>query len=48
MINSGYLKKLKRRLHETTEYFQVKGEKELDEGKPITEERRIFYLNNAK
>ena len=33
MINLSYLKKLKKRLHETTEYFQVKGEKDTDNGK---------------
>ncbi|KAM0728306.1 Ectopic P granules protein 5-like protein [Formica fusca] len=48
MINLSYLKKLKKRLHETTEHFQVKGEKDTDNGKPITDERRIFYLSAAK
>ncbi|XP_016841839.1 ectopic P granules protein 5 homolog isoform X2 [Nasonia vitripennis] len=48
MINLSYLKKLKKRLLDTTEYFQVKGEKGLDDGKPITDERRVFYLETAK
>lgn len=48
MINLSYLKKLKKRLYETTEYFQIKGEKDTDNGKPITDERRIFYLSTAK
>lgn len=48
MINLSYLKKLKKRLHETTEYFQVKGEKDMDNGKPITDERRVFYFSAAK
>lgn len=48
MINLSYLKKLKKRLLDTTEYFQVKGEKDVDEGKPITDERRVFYFNTAK
>lgn len=48
MINLSYLKKLKKRLYETTEYFQVKGEKDTDNGKPITDERRVFYLSAAK
>ncbi|XP_043252581.1 ectopic P granules protein 5 homolog isoform X1 [Colletes gigas] len=48
MINLSYLKKLKKRLHDTTTYFQLKGENDLDDGKPITEERRIFYFNAAK
>lgn len=48
MINLSYLKKLKKRLHETSEFFQVKGEKDTDNGKPITDERRIFYLSAAK
>lgn len=48
MINLSYLKKLKKRLLDTTEYFQMKGEKDLDDGKPITDERRVFYLNTAK
>lgn len=48
MINLSYLKKLKKRLHETTEHFQSKGEKDLDNGKPITDERRVFYFSAAK
>ncbi|CAK9832986.1 Ectopic P granules protein 5 homolog [Anthophora retusa] len=48
MINLTYLKKLKKRLHDTTTYFQLKGEKDLDNGKPITDERRTFYFNAAK
>ncbi|XP_011351380.2 ectopic P granules protein 5 homolog isoform X3 [Ooceraea biroi] len=48
MINLSYLKKLKKRLHETTEYFQAKGEKEMENGKPMTDERRVFYLSTAK
>lgn len=48
MMNLSYLKKLKKRLHETTEYFQSTGEKGIDDGKPITDERRIFYLSTAK
>ncbi|XP_043670805.1 ectopic P granules protein 5 homolog isoform X1 [Vespula pensylvanica] len=48
MINLNYLKKLKKRLHEITEYFQLKGEKGIDNGKPITDQRRIFYFNSAK
>jgi len=48
MINLSYLKKLKKRLHETTQYFQAKGEKETENGKAMTEERRIFYLSIAK
>ena len=48
MINLSYFKKLKKRLHETTDYFQLKGEKDLDEGKQTTEERRVFYFNTAK
>ncbi|XP_018355471.1 PREDICTED: ectopic P granules protein 5 homolog isoform X4 [Trachymyrmex septentrionalis] len=48
MINLSYLKKLKKRLHETTEYFQVKGEKDTDNGKPITDDRRVFYFSIAK
>lgn len=48
MINLSYLKKLKKRLHETTEYFQVKGEKDTDNEKPITDDRRIFYFSAAK
>lgn len=48
MINLSYLKKLKKRLHDTTTYFQMKGEKDLDDGKPITDERRTFYFNAAK
>ncbi|XP_012225114.2 ectopic P granules protein 5 homolog isoform X2 [Linepithema humile] len=48
MINLSYLKKLKKRLHETTEYFQMKGERDMDNGKPITDERRVFYFSAAK
>ena len=49
MINLSYLKKLKKRLHDTTAHFQVKGEKDTDiDGKPITDERRVFYFNLAK
>ena len=48
MINLSYLKKLKKRLHDTTTYFQLKGEKDLDNGKPITDDRRAFYFNAAK
>ncbi|XP_071650229.1 ectopic P granules protein 5 homolog isoform X2 [Temnothorax longispinosus] len=48
MINLSYLKKLKKRLHETTEYFQMKGEKDTDNGKPITDDRRVFYFSAAK
>ncbi|XP_003703213.1 ectopic P-granules autophagy protein 5 isoform X2 [Megachile rotundata] len=48
MINLSYLKKLKKRLYDTTTYFQLKGETDLDNGKPISDERRIFYFNAAK
>ncbi|KYQ47638.1 hypothetical protein ALC60_13394 [Trachymyrmex zeteki] len=48
MINLSYLKKLKKRLHEITEYFQGKGEKDTDNGKPITDDRRVFYFSIAK
>ena len=48
MINLSYLKKLKKRLLETTEYFQIKGEKGIEDGKPINDERRVFYFNTAK
>ncbi|XP_053972222.1 ectopic P granules protein 5 homolog [Hylaeus volcanicus] len=48
MINLSYFKKLKKRLHDTTTYFQLKGEKDMDDGKPITDERRTFYFNAAK
>ncbi|XP_012284320.1 ectopic P granules protein 5 homolog isoform X2 [Orussus abietinus] len=48
MINLSYLKRLKKRLHDTTEYFQIKGENNTDNGKPITDERRIFYFDTAK
>ncbi|XP_031837862.1 ectopic P-granules autophagy protein 5 isoform X2 [Nomia melanderi] len=48
MINLSYLKKIKKRLHDTTTYFQLKGEKDLEDGKPITDERRTFYFNAAK
>ncbi|KAK0092983.1 hypothetical protein PV326_000174 [Microctonus aethiopoides] len=49
MINLSYLKKVKKRLHDTTEYFQLKGERDVDDdGKQITDERRIFYFNAAK
>lgn len=48
MINLSYLKKLKKRLHDTTTYFQLKGEKDLDNGKLITDDRRAFYFNAAK
>ncbi|XP_008546899.1 ectopic P granules protein 5 homolog [Microplitis demolitor] len=48
MINLSYLKKLKKRLNETTEYYQVKGERDCDNGHPITDERRVFYFNTAK
>ncbi|KAG7211797.1 hypothetical protein KM043_011028 [Ampulex compressa] len=48
MINLSYLKKLKKRLHDTTEHFQIKGEKDMDNGKPITDDRRVFYFNAAK
>ncbi|KAK1120451.1 hypothetical protein K0M31_012430 [Melipona bicolor] len=48
MINLSYLKKLKKRLHDTTTYFQLKGEKDLDNEKPITDDRRAFYFNAAK
>ncbi|XP_076238292.1 ectopic P-granules autophagy protein 5 [Calliopsis andreniformis] len=48
MINLSYLKKLKKRLHDTTTHFQVKGEQDFDDGKPITDERRTFYFNAAK
>ncbi|XP_026298515.1 ectopic P granules protein 5 homolog isoform X2 [Apis mellifera] len=48
MINLSYLKKLKKRLHDTTTYFQLKGEKDLDNGKPITDDKRSFYFNVAK
>ncbi|CAD6215664.1 GSCOCG00000476001-RA-CDS [Cotesia congregata] len=48
MINLSYLKKLKKRLNETTEYFQVKGENNLDNGHPITDEQRVFYFSTAK
>ncbi|XP_011143291.1 ectopic P granules protein 5 homolog isoform X2 [Harpegnathos saltator] len=48
MMHLSYLKKLKKRLHETTEHFQSKGEKDTDSGKPMTDERRVFYLSVAK
>ncbi|KAH0560783.1 ectopic P granules protein 5 homolog isoform X1 [Cotesia glomerata] len=48
MINLSYLKKLKKRLNETTEYFQMKGENNLDNGHPITDEQRVFYFSTAK
>ncbi|CAB0036559.1 unnamed protein product [Trichogramma brassicae] len=48
MMNVSYMKKIKSRLLETTEYFQAKGESNLDDDKPITDERRIFYLDTAK
>nr|XP_033322179.1 ectopic P granules protein 5 homolog isoform X1 [Megalopta genalis] len=48
MINLSYLKKIKKRLHDTTMYIQQKGERDLDDGKPITDERRTFYFNAAK
>ncbi|XP_058795354.1 ectopic P granules protein 5 homolog isoform X2 [Phymastichus coffea] len=48
MVNLSYLKKLKKRLLDTTEYFQTKAEKDVDDGKPISDERRVFYLNTAK
>ncbi|XP_014236749.1 ectopic P granules protein 5 homolog isoform X1 [Trichogramma pretiosum] len=48
MMNVSYMKKIKSRLLETTEYFQAKGESDLDDDKPITDERRIFYLDTAK
>ncbi|XP_051171464.1 ectopic P granules protein 5 homolog isoform X2 [Leptopilina boulardi] len=48
MINLSYLKKVKKRLHDTVEYFQMKAENDLDNGKLITDERRIFYLDMAK
>ncbi|XP_043289159.1 ectopic P granules protein 5 homolog isoform X2 [Venturia canescens] len=49
MLNLSYLKKVKKRLHDTVTYFQVKGEKDTDtDGKPITDERRVFYFNAAK
>ncbi|XP_033214682.1 ectopic P granules protein 5 homolog isoform X2 [Belonocnema kinseyi] len=48
MINLSYLKKLKKRLHDTVEHFQIKSDNDLDGGKLITDERRIFYLDMAK
>ncbi|XP_043464914.1 ectopic P granules protein 5 homolog isoform X3 [Leptopilina heterotoma] len=48
MINLSYLKKVKKRLHDTVEYFQMKAENDLDNGNLITDERRIFYLDMAK
>lgn len=48
MINLSYLKKLKKRLHDTVEHFQIKSENDLEGGKLITDERRIFYLDMAK
>lgn len=48
MINLSYLKKVKKRLHDTTEYFQSKGEHEMDDDKPITDDRRVFYFSAAK
>ncbi|XP_066590073.1 ectopic P granules protein 5 homolog isoform X2 [Prorops nasuta] len=48
MINLSYLKRLKKRLHETTDYFQIKGERDTDNGKPITDDGRVFYFNTAK
>lgn len=48
MINMNYLKKIKKRLLETTEYFEIKGESDMDNGKPITDERRVFYFSTAK
>lgn len=48
MINLSYMKKLKKRLLDTTDYFQNKGTNDFDDGKPITDERRVFYLNTAK
>ena len=49
MINNGYLKKLKKRLSDLTEYFQVKGERNEDEnGEVIAEERRMHYFEAAR
>lgn len=49
MLNLSYLKRVKKRLHDTITYFQVKGENDTDtDGKPITDERRVFYFNAAK
>ncbi|XP_063978440.1 ectopic P granules protein 5 homolog isoform X2 [Diachasmimorpha longicaudata] len=48
MINLSYLKRVKKRLHDTTEYFQNKSEHDVDDGKPMTDDRRIFYLSAAK
>ncbi|XP_076765337.1 ectopic P-granules autophagy protein 5 isoform X1 [Xylocopa sonorina] len=48
MVNLSYLKKLKKRLHDITTYFQLKGEKDLDNGKSITDDRRTFYFNTAR
>ncbi|XP_076652381.1 ectopic P-granules autophagy protein 5 isoform X1 [Halictus rubicundus] len=48
MINLSYLKKIKKRLNDTTAYFQLRAERDLDDDKPITDERRTFYLNAAK
>ncbi|XP_011312078.1 ectopic P granules protein 5 homolog isoform X2 [Fopius arisanus] len=48
MINLSYLKRVKKRLHDTTEYFQSRGEQDMDDGKPMTDDRRIFYFSAAK
>ncbi|KAJ8667148.1 hypothetical protein QAD02_008810 [Eretmocerus hayati] len=48
MMNLSYLKKVKKRLLDTTEYFQAKAESDMDDDKPITDERRVFYLSTAK
>jgi hypothetical protein len=48
IINALYLTKLKKRLFDTMEHFEKKGESDIHDDKPITDERRVFYLNTAK
>ncbi|XP_011503160.1 PREDICTED: ectopic P granules protein 5 homolog [Ceratosolen solmsi marchali] len=48
MINLSYFKKLKKRLLDTMEHFQLKAGNDVHDGKPMTDERRVFYLNTAK
>lgn len=47
-MNLSYLKKLKKRLLDTTEFFQVKGETDMDNGKPISDERRVFLPQHCQ
>lgn len=48
MVNLNYLKKMKKRLNDTTEYFQGKADANTDDSKPITDDRRVFYFCTAK